>query len=195
MRQPAHTTTYTQSTTQKARVGRPLTSTCSSTPPSVGAPPPDLDPAAGAVAAAGSSLVLCFNLLRDLRDLLRDLHDLRDARFDTVCQLPCMQTIATCASPIVQVRAGVDATAAQRAQSASLRSYSMIADCAFPWAVGRRMRFLVRRRHVCAGEEKRILRKDAFCVHALTEKRNLAKKLRGARPNPREVSESLTSST
>ena len=129
MRQPTHTTTYTQSTTQKARVGRPLTSTCSSTPPSVGAPPPDLDPAAG---AADSSLVLCFNLLRDLRDLLRDLHDLRDARFDTVCQLPCMQTIATCTSHIVQVRAGVDATATQRAQSASLRSYSMIAECAFP---------------------------------------------------------------
>ena len=76
---------------------------------------------------------------------------------------------------------------------------------------GHRMRFSVRRRHVCAGEEKRILRKDAFwvhaltekrilrkdafCVHALTERRNLAKMSRGARLNPREVSESLTSST
>ena len=39
---------------------------------------------------------------------------------------------------------------------------------------GHRVRFYVRRRHVCAGEEKRILRKDAFWVHALTEKRILA---------------------
>ena len=38
---------------------------------------------------------------------------------------------------------------------------------------GHRVRFYVRRRHVCADEEKRILRKDAFCVHALTEKRIL----------------------
>ena len=35
------------------------------------------------------------------------------------------------------------------------------------------MRFSVRRLHVCAGKEKRILRKDAFCAGTLTEKRIL----------------------
>ena len=35
------------------------------------------------------------------------------------------------------------------------------------------MRFSVGRRRVCPGEEKRTLRKDAFWLHALTEKRIL----------------------
>ena len=39
--------------------------------------------------------------------------------------------------------------------------------------VGSRMRFSVRRRRVCAGEEKRTLRKGAFWLHALTERRSL----------------------
>ena len=38
---------------------------------------------------------------------------------------------------------------------------------------GRRVRFSVRRRHVCAGEEKCILRKSAVCVRGATEKRIL----------------------
>ena len=38
------------------------------------------------------------------------------------------------------------------------------ADCAFPLCSTCRLRFFVRRRHVCPGEEKRILRKDAFCI-------------------------------
>gem|GEM_PF-3367389 len=36
------------------------------------------------------------------------------------------------------------------------------------------MRFSVRQADVCAGEEKRILRKSAFCVQHATEKRILA---------------------
>ena len=47
------------------------------------------------------------------------------------------------------------------------------ADCAFPLCSTCRLRFFVRRRHVCPGEEKRILRKDAFWRWALTEKRTL----------------------
>ena len=47
------------------------------------------------------------------------------------------------------------------------------ADCAFPLCSTCRLRFFVRRRHVCPGEEKRILRKDAFWRWALTEKRSL----------------------
>ena len=47
------------------------------------------------------------------------------------------------------------------------------ADCAFPLCSTCRLRFFVRRRHVCPGEEKCILRKDAFWRWALTEKRTL----------------------
>ena len=51
--------------------------------------------------------------------------------------------------------------------------------------VGSRMRFSVRRRRVCAGEEKRTLRKGAFWLHALTERRTLQPPSRGkARPAP-----------
>ena len=46
-------------------------------------------------------------------------------------------------------------------------------DCAFPLCSTCRLRFFVRRRHVCPGEEKCILRKDAFWRWALTEKRTL----------------------
>ena len=46
-------------------------------------------------------------------------------------------------------------------------------DCAFPLCSTCRLRFFVRRRHICPGEEKRILRKDAFWRWALTEKRTL----------------------
>ena len=42
------------------------------------------------------------------------------------------------------------------------------------WLPAHRVRFSVGRRRVCPGEEKRTLRKDAFCLHALTERRILA---------------------
>ena len=48
------------------------------------------------------------------------------------------------------------------------------------------MRLCVRWRSVCAGEEKHILRKSAFCAQALTEKRTLQTarhgKVHSARP-------------
>ena len=48
-----------------------------------------------------------------------------------------------------------------------------------------RMRFSVRRLHVCAGKEKRTLRKDAFCAGTLTEKRILDQRRHGkAHPAP-----------
>ena len=46
-------------------------------------------------------------------------------------------------------------------------------DCAFPLCSTCRLRFFVRRRHVCAGKEKHILRKSAFWARTLTEKRTL----------------------
>ena len=42
-----------------------------------------------------------------------------------------------------------------------------------------RVRFSVRRRRVCAGEEKRILRKSAFCGRGVTEKRILRSRCDG----------------
>ena len=52
----------------------------------------------------------------------------------------------------------------------SLLPYTTIFD-----AIGAnsRIRFSVRRRRVCPGEEKRILRKSALCADALTKKRTL----------------------
>ena len=46
-------------------------------------------------------------------------------------------------------------------------------DCAFPLCSTCRLRFFVRRRHVCPGEKRRTLRKSAFCAGTLTERRIL----------------------
>ena len=48
-----------------------------------------------------------------------------------------------------------------------------------------RMRFSVRRLHVCPAQEKRTLRKDAFCAGTLTERRILCRHPHGkAHPGP-----------
>ena len=61
---------------------------------------------------------------------------------------------------------------ASPAQSASFREVTG-ADCAFTRGHLRRMRLCVRWLRVCAGEEKRTLRKGAFWARTLTERRSL----------------------
>ena len=84
---------------------------------------------------------------------------------------------------------------ASPAQSASFREVTG-ADCAFTRGRLRRMRLCVRWLRVCAGEEKRTLRKGAVCARSLTERRSLRPPRRaecafpshhrpgGAGPNP-----------
>ena len=84
---------------------------------------------------------------------------------------------------------------ASPAQSASFREVTG-ADCAFTRGRLRRMRLCVRWHRVCAGEEKRALRKSAVCARSLTERRSLRPPRRaecafpshhrpgGAGPNP-----------
>ena len=70
---------------------------------------------------------------------------------------------------------------------------STTADCAFPLCSTCRLRFFVRRRHVCPGEEKRILRKSALCTCGLTKRRTLRPRSHGKTQfESRDVTEKRT---